>query len=218
MAEYDLDIPEQDAEYDGNQDQEILSLGARLSDVFQEYKDARKETENEWLKDLRQFQGQYEADVLARLNETGARSKVFVGLTRTKVMAAYSRIIDLLFQHGDLFFAIEPTPVPQISPIKAMQMREMAMQQVVMASGMDPALNQDLIAQRMQELESEFVDAEKKIASEAAELMTEMIDDQLVENKAEMKLKESILSPASSEAERSKPVLFGSIGRSPIHK
>lgn len=193
MAEYDLDIPEQDAEYDGNQDQEILSLGARLSDVFQEYKDARKETENEWLKDLRQFQGQYEADVLARLNETGARSKVFVGLTRTKVMAAYSRIIDLLFQHGDLFFAIEPTPIPQISPIKAMQMREMAMQQVVMASGMDPALNQDLIAQRMQELESEFVDAEKKIAREAAELMTEMIDDQLAENKAEMKLKEAIL-------------------------
>lgn len=193
MAEYELDAPESEEEYHGNQDQEILSLGARLSDVFQEYKDARKETENEWLKDLRQFQGQYEPDVLARLNETGARSKVFVGLTRTKVMAAYSRIIDLLFQHGDLFFAIEPTPVPQISPIKAMQMREMAMQQVVMASGMDPALNQDLIAARMQELESEFVEAEKKIASEAADLMTEMIDDQLVENKAEMKLKESIL-------------------------
>lgn len=192
MAEYELDAPESE-EYDGNQDEEILSLGARLSDVFQEYKDARKETENEWLKDLRQFQGQYEPDVLARLNETGARSKVFVGLTRTKVMAAYSRIIDLLFQHGDLFFAIEPTPIPQISPIKAMQMREMAMQQVVMASGMDPALNQDLIAARMQELESEFVEAEKKIAGEAAELMTEMIDDQLVENKAEMKLKESIL-------------------------
>lgn len=192
MAEYELDAPESE-EYDGNQDEEILSLGARLSDVFQEYKDARKETENEWLKDLRQFQGQYEPEVLARLNETGARSKVFVGLTRTKVMAAYSRIIDLLFQHGDLFFAIEPTPIPQISPIKAMQMREMAMQQVVMASGMDPALNQDLIAARMQELESEFVEAEKKIAGEAADLMTEMIDDQLVENKAEMKLKESIL-------------------------
>ncbi len=108
MAEYELDVPEDDAEYDGNQDQELVSLGSKLSDVFQEYKDARKETENEWLKDLRQYQGQYEPDVLARLNESGARSKVFVGLTRTKVMAAYSRIIDLLFQYGDLYFAIHP--------------------------------------------------------------------------------------------------------------
>ena len=194
MAEYELDVPEDDAEYDGNQDQELVSLGARLSDVFQEYKDARKETENEWLKDLRQYQGQYEPDVLARLNESGARSKVFVGLTRTKVMAAYSRIIDLLFQYGDLYFAIHPTPIPTISPIKAMQMREMAMQQVTAASGgMDPAMNQDLIAARMMELEEEFLDAEKEIAEKAAEAMTLEIEDQLIENNAEMKLKESIL-------------------------
>ena len=181
-------------ELDGTQEQEIVSLGARLTDVFQEYKDARKETENEWLKDLRQFMGQYEAEVLARLNESGARSKVFVGLTRTKVMAAYSRMIDLLFQYGDVYFAIHPTPIPQLSPIQAMNMRQMAMEQVVAASqGMDPALNEDLIMQRMQELEGEFLEAEKKIAEAAAEEMTEQIKDQLIESKAEMKLKESIL-------------------------
>ena len=181
-------------ESDGTQEQEIASLGSRLTSVFQEYKDARKETENEWLKDLRQFMGQYEADVLARLNDSGARSKVFVGLTRTKVMAAYSRMIDLLFQYGDVYFAIHPTPVPQISPIQAMQMREMAMQQVTLASqGMDPALNEDLIMQRMQELEGEFLEAEKKIAEAAAEEMTIEIKDQLLESNAEMKLKESIL-------------------------
>ena len=189
----ELPIEPEVEEYDGNQDEEIVSLGHRLSDVFQEYKDARKETENEWLKDLRQFQGQYEPDVLARLNETGARSKVFVGLTRTKVMAAYSRIIDLLFQNGDLFFSIEPTPIPQLSPIKAMQMREMAIQQITAVSGMDPAMMQDLIAARMTELEAEFVEAEKKVAQEAAELMQETIEDQLLETKAEMRLKESIL-------------------------
>mgnify|MGYP003655495522 CR=1 FL=1 len=89
---------------DGMQAQSMQSLGSRLAGTFQEYKDARKETENEWLKDLRQYQGVYEPDVLARLAQSsGSRSKVFVGLTRTKVMAAYSRIIDLLFQHGDIF-------------------------------------------------------------------------------------------------------------------
>jgi hypothetical protein len=178
---------------EGVQAPELESLGARLSAIFTEYKDARKETEDEWIKDLRQYQGQYEPDVLARLEESGARSKVFVGITRTKVMAAYSRLIDLLFQTGDIFFSISPTPIPQISPLLAMQMRQMAMEQVTAASGMDPALNEDLIAQRMQELEGEFVEAEKQIAERAAELMTVEIQDQLAESNAEMKLKESIL-------------------------
>ena len=161
--------------------------------MFTEYKDSRKETENEWLKDLRQFQGQYEPDVLARLNESGARSKVFVGLTRTKVMAAYSRIVDLLFQHGDAFFAVETTAIPQIDPLRAMEMRQMAMQQVMDVSGLPPEGYEDLIAQRMGELEEEFKDIEKQIAEVAAEEMTTVIQDQLQESNAEQKLKESIL-------------------------
>lgn len=184
------DAPE---ETDGNQEQEITTLGSRLADVFSEYKDSRKETENEWLKDLRQFQGMYEPDVLARLNESGARSKVFVGLTRTKVMAAYSRIVDLLFQHGDSFFGIEPTPIPQLDPLKSMQMREMAASQVIAASGMSPDGNEDLIEARMQELESEFREAEEEIAQAAADQMKIEIHDQLVEANAEQKLKEAIL-------------------------
>jgi len=183
-----------DDDLDGQQEQELQSLGHRLRDLFQEYKDARKETENEWLKDLRQYAGQYEPEVLARLNEhAGARSKVFVGLTRTKVMAAYSRIVDLLFQHGDLFFAVHPTPIATIDPVLSMQMRQQAMQEVVMASGMDPMANQDLIAARMKELEEEFRKVEQKMAEEAAKNMTVEIEDQLIEAGADQKLKESIL-------------------------
>lgn len=191
----ELQIVEEPVEdIDGTQDTEIQSLGSRLSDVFSEYKDARKETENEWLKDLRQFQGMYEPEVLARLNESGARSKVFVGLTRTKVMAAYSRIVDLLFQHGDSYFGIEPTPIPQLDPLKAMQIREQAVMQITAASGgMAPELNEDLIAARMSELEEEFLEAEQIIAKEAAEKMAVEIHDQLIEANAEQKLKEAIL-------------------------
>ena len=194
-AEFDEaeeEVVEQEA--DGTQAQSMQSLGSRLAGTFQEYKDARKETENEWLKDLRQYQGIYEPDVLARLNAaSGSRSKVFVGLTRTKVMAAYSRIIDLLFQHGDVFFSVDPTPIPQIDPLKAMEMRKMAMDQIMMASGQDPMMNQDLVAARMEELEAEFLEVEKEIAQQAAESMTTDIEDQLIETNAEMKLKESML-------------------------
>lgn len=187
-------IVAEEKESDGTQDHSIQSLGSRLAHIYQEYKDARKETENEWLKDLRQYNGLYEPDVLARLNEAGSRSKVFVGLTRTKVMAAYSRIIDLMFQHGDVFFACEPTPVADLDPLKAIKLREQATQEIMMASQMmDPNVNQDLVLARIAELEDEFKEIEQKAAREAAEKMTAEIMDQLVENNAEMKLKESIL-------------------------
>ena len=57
LEEYDED------QLDGQQEQELTSLGGRLSRIFQEYKDARKETENEWLKDLRQYNGIYTSQV-----------------------------------------------------------------------------------------------------------------------------------------------------------
>lgn len=193
MSELVQFIEPENKEPSGEQDSEIENLGYRLKTQFQEFKDARKDTEKEWLKDLRQFQAIYEPDVLARLNESGARSKVFVGLTRTKVMAAYSRIIDLLFQHGDAYFAVQETEIPQIDPLKAMQLREAAQQQLIQASGLDPAANQDLVIARMKELESEFKDVEKKIATKAAEKMTRVILDQLQDVNAEQKLKESIM-------------------------
>lgn len=192
MITFDEEV-EENKESDGVQDHSVQSLGAHLSQTFQEYKDARKETENEWLKDLRQYNGQYEADVLARLNDAGARSKVFVGLTRTKVMAAYSRIIDLLFQHGDQFFNVEATPVPDLDPMAVIQMKQLATQQIVDASQMDPNMNQDLIMERMAELEEDLKEKYKEIAETAAESMTVDILDQLIETNAEQKLKESIL-------------------------
>jgi hypothetical protein len=194
IEEYNEAALEPEKESDGTQDHSIQSLGARLAARFEEFKDARKETENEWLKDLRQYNGQYEPEVLARLEESGARSKVFVGLTRTKVMAAYSRIIDLLFQHGDPAFACEPTPVADLSPIQVVKLREQATQEIMMASQMmNPNMNQDLVMARLGELEEEFKDIEHKAAQEAAEKMTKEIMDQLIESNAEMKLKESMM-------------------------
>jgi len=193
MSELVQFIEPENQEPSGEQDSEIVNLGSRLKSQYQEYKDARKETENGWLKDLRQFNAIYEPDVLARLQESGARSKVFVGLTRTKVMAAYSRIIDLLFQHGDAYFAVQATEVPQIDPVKAMQLREAAQMQMIQASGLDPAANQDIVIARMKELEGEFKEVEKKMADAAAEKMTSIILDQLQDVNAEQKLKESIM-------------------------
>jgi len=184
---------ESDVEEEG-QDIELANLGARLKSLYREYKDARRDIEDEWLMDLRQYNGQYEPDVIARLDSQGARSKVFVGLTRTKVMAAYSRIVDLMFQASDTYFGIKPTPRPTIDPLKAMQMRQQAMQEVAAASGMPTADGMgDLVAARMEELEPMFLEAEKEIAEEAAKEMTIDILDQLIEANSDQKIKSAIM-------------------------
>ena len=119
--------------------------------------------------------------------------KVFVGLTRTKVMAAYSRIVDLLFQQGDLFFSVTPTPIAQLDPMKAMELRAQATQEDRDGVRYGPIMNQDLIMARMQELEPEFMKAEQEIAEEAAKQMTTVIADQLIEADSDQKLKQSML-------------------------
>ena len=92
------------AEQTSQEEQEELnSLGSILHSKYTEYKDARDDIEDDWIEDLRAFMGQYDPDVLAKIQSKGDRSQVYVGLTRTKVLAAYSRITDLLFQPGQKF-------------------------------------------------------------------------------------------------------------------
>lgn len=167
------------------------TLGTRLQSLFQEYKDARQDNENEWLISLRQYLGQYEADILAKL---GNRSKIFVGLTRTKVLSAYSRIVDLIFQPGQDFFGIEPTPLPELDPLEMEVIGQKSTQEVMQAAGVEsPTQVMDIINQRRDELESEIREEIAERAKDAAEEMTLQIRDQLAEANAEQKIKEAIM-------------------------
>lgn len=188
VAIEDVDAPGQDEE-DQSQPIALANLGARLDALYTEYKDARAYIEDEWLKDLRQYNGQYEPEVLAKLADN--RSKVFVGLTRTKVMAAYSRIVDLLFQRGERWFAVEPTPVAEINPVREAEIKRKAISEVMAQSGGTPY--PDLIAERARELRREIQKTIQTDASLAAAEMTVEIEDQIVEANGEQHLKETIM-------------------------
>lgn len=180
---------------DGTQDVEMMSLGSKLSALFSEYKDARRETEDEWIKDLRQFSGQYDPETLARLNEAvGSRSKVFVGLSRTKVMAAYSRLVDLLFQSSDTFFAVNPTPRPQINPLKRAEMQQMLINNIVeLGQGQPEEVIRQVLAENEEAIRQGLQEQEERLALMASEEMQKDIKDQLIEENAEQKMKEAIL-------------------------
>jgi hypothetical protein len=168
---------------------ELNSLGIILESKYTEYKDARDDIEDDWIEDLRAFMGQYDPEVLAKIQSKGERSQVYVGLTRTKVLAAFSRITDLLFQPGQKFFSIEPTPVSK-QPLVEQELTEQAALEIMQAAEVvDPGLVDDLIVARLEELKEEIaMETERRV-----ENMEEAILDQAVESNLEGKMKDAIM-------------------------
>lgn len=101
------------AENNETQTQGILpdSLALALSAKFEECKSRRLMYEEEWLKDLRQYLGQYDPEVEKKMDPN--RSKAFIRLTRTKVKSLDARLKDMMFPAGgDKNWGIRPTAVP----------------------------------------------------------------------------------------------------------
>ena len=169
--------------------EELNSLGSILHSKYTEYKDARDDIEDDWIEDLRAFMGQYDPDVLAKIQSKGDRSQVYVGLTRTKVLAAYSRITDLLFQPGQKFFAIEKTPLSK-QPLVEQELAETAALEIQQAAEqVGTAGIEDLVVARLKEL-TEEIEEETDLR---VENMEEAILDQALENNLEGKMKDAIM-------------------------
>ena len=65
--------------------------------------------ESRWLKAYRNYRGVYDSSVQFHSNE---RSRVFVKITKTKVLAGYGRLLDEWFGTGGFPISLTPTPVP----------------------------------------------------------------------------------------------------------
>lgn len=164
-------------------------LGGELRSKFLEYKDARDEIESNWIEDLRAFMGQYDPETIAKITGKGDRSQVYVGLTRTKVLAAYSRITDLLFQPGQEFFMIEPTPISKQPRLERELTERAALEIMQVAETVDPNEVEPIIQARFQELKKE-IEEETEFR---VENMSEAIADQAAENNLEGKMKDAIM-------------------------
>jgi hypothetical protein len=91
---------------------EIPGLVALIQERFKRAEDDRRVVENKWLKAYRAYRGEYDPMVMGRLNSDPEASKVFVKITKTKVVAAYGQIIDVLFGSEKFPITIEPTDSP----------------------------------------------------------------------------------------------------------
>jgi len=90
------------------ENRELSDLVSWINSRFQRSKDSRNEDEQRWLKNYRNYRGLYGPDV--KFNES-EKSQAFVKITKTKVLAAYAQISDVLFAGGKFPIGIEPTPV-----------------------------------------------------------------------------------------------------------
>lgn len=105
-----------DSFYKGDSEKEIDTvdgLALYVKERFRLAESGRSEIEQEWLKDLRQYKGEYDPEVLSRIDVN--RSKAFIRTTRTKVRTVDARLMDFLFPvNGEKNWSVETTPIPDV--------------------------------------------------------------------------------------------------------
>ncbi len=92
------------------EDDAFSSLAGTIKAKFQTAENARQFDEKRWLRAYRNYRGIYGNDMAFTESE---KSKVFVKITKTKVMAAYGQIIEVLFSTGKFPLGVQPTSVPE---------------------------------------------------------------------------------------------------------
>lgn len=80
-----------------------------IEERFYQAERGKDADERRWLEAYNNFRGVYGKNVRFRENE---KSRVFVKITKTKVLAAYGQLVDIVLGGNDFPLAIEPTKVP----------------------------------------------------------------------------------------------------------
>ena len=101
-------MQEEDKKTDGVS--ESSPIVGHIREKFYQAETSRLFDEKRWLKAYRNYRGVYGPEMAFRSNE---KSRVFVKITKTKVLAAFGQIIEVLFSAGKFPLGIAPTPVPE---------------------------------------------------------------------------------------------------------
>ena len=110
MADNFLQPPDDTVAPIENPQEELQGIVGYVKDKFQSAEDGRYTHEQRWLKAYKNFRGIYDSTTQYRDSE---RSKVFLRITKTKVLAAFGQITDILFANKKFPIVVESTPVPE---------------------------------------------------------------------------------------------------------
>ena len=91
-------------------DDQMPGLAGHIKSKFEDAENGRRYHEARWLQAYKNFRGIYDSSTQYRDSE---RSRVFIKITKTKVLAAYGQIVDILFANKKFPIVVESTPVPE---------------------------------------------------------------------------------------------------------
>jgi len=89
---------------------QLLNLAGLITSRFQVAEDSRKIHERRWLTAYQNYRGLYGKKIRFRESE---KSRVFVKVTKTKVLAAFGQLIDVIFGTGKFPIGIRETKMPE---------------------------------------------------------------------------------------------------------
>ena len=111
MADESFLQPDDDTPVPVNSPEDQMpGLAGYVKQKFEDAENGRRTHELKWLQSYKNFKGIYDSTTQYRDSE---RSKVFIKITKTKVLAAYGQIVDILFSNKKFPLVVEPTPMPE---------------------------------------------------------------------------------------------------------
>jgi hypothetical protein len=111
-----IDKPQSDKNIvldDSTKNEDTFKAGGLIAFVNERYtraEESRRSDETRWLRAYRNYRGLYGPDMQFTATE---KSRVFVKVTKTKVLAAYGQIIDVLFSNNKFPLSIDPSVLPE---------------------------------------------------------------------------------------------------------
>jgi len=87
----------------------VSSIVSFIEGRFKRAEDARLGDEERWMRAYRNYRGMYGPDVQFTSTE---KSRVFVKVTKTKTLAAYGQIVDVLFGNNKFPLTVDPSVLP----------------------------------------------------------------------------------------------------------
>jgi len=215
MAEEDIMMEEDsialsDTEDSVSEDANINSIIPFVMERYKRSEDYRYQDEQRWLKAYRNYRGLYGPDVQFTEAE---KSRVFIKVTKTKTLAAYGQIVDVLFANQKFPLSVEPTELPEgvvgdvnFDPLEPEQVRDLQSPYGFAGDGNDlpPGATEISLMNKLGPLESKLEPIENKLkegvgktpsaitfspAMIAAKNMQKKIHDQLEESGANKHLR-----------------------------
>lgn len=165
--------------------QDLSLIAGRLDKLAMEQVSAKQQVEARWLEAVRAYHGKYDSQFLKELTDAKV-STAFVKATRAKTIALEARLYDLMFPTDDRNWDIQPTPVPKLQDEKKeaeARATSAAMQANLAEKQQDPRAPQIVAAGQDEAARAQAAANEIAKATQAAKLMRDEMDDQLVESK-----------------------------------